>query len=205
MNGTGNSSTRTLNIKCECESMSAKYIDVTDSRDSANKILKNLRLANVNRLICAQLNINSIRNKFESLKEIISTNVDILLICEMKLDSSFPRAQFHIHGFGEPYRFDRNGKGGEILLYMRDDIPPKLIERKVTIEGLFVEINLRKKKWLLCCSYNPKKSLISNHLKEIGNNLDLLSSKYDNYLLMGDFNAEPNKPAISDFCEIYNT
>ena len=75
----------------------------------------------------------------------------------------------------------------------------------MTIEGLFVEINLRKKKWLLCCSYNPKKSLISNHLQEIGNNLDLLSSKFDNYLLMGDFNSEPNEPAISDFCEIYNT
>ena len=196
MNVTGKSSTRALNVNCECESMSAKYIDVTDSRDSANTILKNLRLANVNRLVCAQLNINSIRNKFESLREIVSTNVDILLICEMKLDSSFPRAQFYIHGFGEPYRFDRNGKGGEILLYMHDDIPPKLIESKVTIEGLFVEINLRKKKWLLC---------FYNHLKEISNNLDLLSSKYDNYLLMGDFNAEPNKPAISDFCEIYNT
>ena len=164
--------------------------------------MKNLRLENVNRLVCAQLNINSIRNKFESLKEIVSTNVDILLICETKLVSSFPKAQFHIHGFGEPYRFDRNGKGGGILLYIRDDIPSKLIESKMTIEGLFVEINLRKKKWLLCCSYNPKKSLISNHLKEIGNNLDLLSSKYDNYLLMGDFNAEPNVPPISDICEI---
>ena len=39
----------------------------------------------------------------------------------------------------------------------------------------------------------------------MGNNLDLLSSKFDNYLLMGDFNSEPNEPAISDFCEIYNT
>ena len=59
----------------------------------------------------------------------------------------------------------------------------------MTPEGLFVEINLRKNKWLLCCSYDPKNSLISNHLKEIGNNLDLLSSKYEHYLLMGDFNA----------------
>ena len=71
--------------------------------------------------------------------------------------------------------------------------------------GLFVETNLQKKKWLLCCSYNPKKSVISNHLKEIGNNLDLLSSKYDNYLLTGDFNAEPSESVFSDFCEIYNT
>ena len=149
MHGTGNSSTRTLNINRECESMSTQNIDVTDSPDSANTILKNLRLANVNRLICAQLNINSIRNKFESLKEIVSTNVDILLICETKLDLSFPKVQFHIHGFGEPYRFDRNKKGAGILLYIRDDILSKLIESKMKIEGLFVEINLRKKKWLL--------------------------------------------------------
>ena len=48
MHGTGNSSTRTLNINCECDSMSAKNIYVTDSPDSANTILKNLSLANVN-------------------------------------------------------------------------------------------------------------------------------------------------------------
>ena len=90
--------------------------------------------------IRVQLNIVSIRNKFESLREIVSTNVDILLICDTKLDSSFPRAQFHIHGFAEPYRFDRNGMGGKILLYIRGDIPLRLTESKITIEGLFVEI-----------------------------------------------------------------
>ena len=42
MHGTGNSSTRTLNINRECEPMSAKNIDVTDSPDSANTILKKL-------------------------------------------------------------------------------------------------------------------------------------------------------------------
>ena len=57
----------------------------------------------------------------------------------------------------------------------------------------------------MLCSYNPKNSQTSNYLKEIGNNLDILSSKLANYLIMGDFNAEPNQPAISDFCEIHNT
>ena len=50
--------TRTLNINRECEPMSAKNVDVTDSHDSANTILKNLRFENVNRLTFAQLNIN---------------------------------------------------------------------------------------------------------------------------------------------------
>ena len=109
----------------------------------------------------------------------IGTNVDILLICEARF--VIPKGQFHIHSFGKPYRFDRNGKGDGIQLYIRNDIPSKLIESKLAIEGLFVVVNLRKKKWLLCCTFNPKMSLISSHLKETGNNLDLLLSKYDNY------------------------
>ena len=79
-----------------------KNINVTDSLDLANTILKVVRLANVNHLIYVQLNIKSIRNTFESLKEFVSTKFDILLICETKLDSSFSKVQFHIHGFGEP-------------------------------------------------------------------------------------------------------
>ena len=113
--------------------------------DDPKENLKNLRLKNVNRLICAQLNINSIRNKFNSLVDIINNNTDILIISETKLDPSFPNGQFHIHGFAEPYRFDRNGNGGGILLYIREDIPSKLILTKMTIERFFVEINLRKK------------------------------------------------------------
>ena len=120
------------------------------------EILKNLRLKKVNRLICAQLNINSLRNKFESLINIINNNIDILMISETKLDLSFPTGQFHIHRFSEPYRFDRNSSGGGIILYIREDIPSKLVLTKMTIEGFFVEINLRKKRWFLCCSYNQK-------------------------------------------------
>ena len=47
-------------------------------------------------------------------------------------------------------------------------------------EGFFVEINLRnKKKWLLSCSYNPKKALISNHLAALSKNNYLYLNKYD--------------------------
>ena len=52
------------------------------------------------------------------------------MISETKLDSSFPTRQFHIHGFSEPCRFDRNSNGGEILLQIRDGISSKLISTK---------------------------------------------------------------------------
>ena len=104
------------------------------------EILKNLRPKNVNRLICAQLNINSLRSKFDSIINIIKNNIDILLISETKLDPSFPAGQFYIHGFSEPYRFDRNSSGGGIPLYIREDIPSKLILTNMTIEGFLVKI-----------------------------------------------------------------
>ena len=74
----------------------------------------------------------------------------------------------------------------------------------MSIESFFIEINIRKKKWLLVCTCNPNKNLISNHLKEIGKNLDNYSSKYDNFILLGDLNSEPTESAVRDFCEIYS-
>ena len=46
--------------------------------------------------------------------------------------------------------------------------------------------------------------LTLEHLNEIGKNLDLLLSKYDNFMLIGGFNAEPTEATASNFCEIYN-
>ena len=62
-----------------------------------------------------------------------------------KLDPSFPTRQLHIDGFSEFDRFDRNGDGGEILLYICEDLPSQLILVKMAMEGIFAEIYLRKK------------------------------------------------------------
>ena len=59
-------------------------------------------------------------------------------------------------------------------------------------------------KWLLCCSYNPHKNQILNHLKEIGKNIDAFSSNYDNLILLGDFNVEPTEKHMKDFSLIYH-
>ena len=126
------------------------------------------------------------------------------MISETKLDSFFPSGQFQIHGYSEPYRLDRNGNGVGILVFFREVIPTKLIDSQMKVEGFFTELNLGRKKWLLSCSYNPKYSQISHHLKEIDKDLDVLTSKYDNIILMGDFNAEPADTFVSDFSEIDN-
>ena len=51
------------------------------------KILNNIRQKHSNRLVIAQLNINSLRNKFASFSTMIKDYVDLLLISETKIDS----------------------------------------------------------------------------------------------------------------------
>ena len=49
----------------------------------------------------------------------VAQYVDILVLSETKLDSTFPSIQFLINGFSVPHRLDRNSKGSGILLYVR--------------------------------------------------------------------------------------
>ena len=104
--------------------------------ESFSITLKKIRIKNLHRIIIAQININSIRNKFEFLFDAVSENIDILFIFETKLDSSFPKAQFFVEGFTEPHRLDRNRNGWGIMIYIRENIQSK-------IEALFVELNVR--------------------------------------------------------------
>ena len=98
--------------------------------------LSSLRGKNLNRVILAQLNINSIRNKFDLLAEGIKGKVDVLMISETKIDESFPSRQFFIEGFTPPYRLDRNCHDSGILVHVREDILSKLIKMNSSVESI---------------------------------------------------------------------
>ena len=85
--------------------------------DITNIDLKSLRTRNLNKIVVGHLNINSVRNKFDFLAHQVKGNIDILMISETKLDESFPPGQFLLDDCSVPFRFDRDGNGGVILLY----------------------------------------------------------------------------------------
>ena len=146
---------------------------------------KSIRRKNLSRISFAHLNINSLRNKFDNLVDQIKGNVDILVISETKLDASFSVGQFKIPGFKTPFRRDRNKHGGGIMVFVREGISSKLISNEtLCIEGMFIELNFRKKKWLLCCSYHPNKNIISDHLEILRRNSDLYSAQYENLIMI---------------------
>ena len=118
---------------------------------------------------------------------------------KLKLTTVFPTSQFTMTGYSIPFRLDRASHGGRILLFVREDIPCKIIkiDCDADFEGIFVEINLRKEKWLLCCSYNPHTSNMTNHLKNICKTLDKLGATYDNLILLRNFSVEPENILLS--------
>ena len=71
------------------------------------------------------------------------------MVTETKIDKSFTTSQFIIPGFPSPCRFDKTKDGGGILVYIREDIPAKLLNISyiaLGIECLGIEVNLRKVK-----------------------------------------------------------
>ena len=85
--------------------------------------------------------MNSIRNKFESVQEIIQNTFDIFLVCETKIDSSFPNQQFCIPEY-RIFRKDRNARGGG-----NQDLNRKMLNKYPTrqnLEILVLELKLSK-------------------------------------------------------------
>ena len=85
-----------------------------------------------------------------------------------------------------PYILDRNSYGSGILLYVRDNIPSKLVnldQKFENFESFFIELELPKKnKWLLSYFYNTHKGNTKQHLSNISKGLDELNSVITIYL-----------------------
>ena len=129
---------------------------INTTPNSLSKI-KELRIGNANKVIIGKLNINSIKNKFEQLKETVLKYIEILVVTETKLDETFLESLFLMDGFSKPYRLDRNKNWGGVMIFIRDTISSKILEKHIlpsAVESIFVELNFRKCKWLLCGTYH---------------------------------------------------
>ena len=99
------------------------------------------------------------------------------------------------------------GGGGGGLIYVREDIPSKLLNKHVfpnDIEGIFIEVNLRKTKWLIFGTYHPPSQPDEFYFDSIGRALDVYNSSYDKTLLAGDFNAEDHETVLKTFLQLYD-
>ena len=156
--------------KSKLPSTSVNSVSVGSIRDVRKRHLKSI--------ILGLLNINSIRKIFDLLVNQIKGNVVIMVISETKLGEPFSNF-FKIQRYALPSRLDRNQLGGGIMIFVREDVPSRVLSLNKFIEPLFIELNFRKKKLLLCCTYNPNRNNISSHLDLLRRSLDLYSTEYE--------------------------
>ena len=138
-----------------------------------------IRLGNVNKVIIGDLNINSVPNKFNQLREIVQKYVDVLVTTKTILDDTFLKSLFLVTGFSVPYRLDWNRNVFQMIL-------------KVYLLS-----------WILVATYFSEH--ITRHLKVTHysfNNLDKVLdvySHYDKKLLVGNFNTEVSGNVLGTF------
>ena len=160
-------------------------------------------MKNSNRIALGSLNINSLPNKIDGLRTLITNNIDVLVVQETKIDSTFTNESIAIPGYvHKPFRRDRKLGGGGIVTYIREDIPSKLLTSFTIpddIEGTFIELNLRKAKWLIFATYLPPWQNKSYFFETLSKALDVYRAKYDNIILVGDFNTKDIEEVLCDF------
>ena len=133
--------------------------------------LRIFRFKNPKNIIMGHLNINSLRNKFESIKPIISPNFGIFLLSETKLDKSFLNNQFSINGY-RMFRQDRNCFGGSLCIYVKENIASKQLNLHLDkeTEAIYFEINMRSREWLIVGLYKPPSPNNSLFLENMSKN-----------------------------------
>ena len=180
--------------------------NLTDDLPCFEKI-RELNNKNPNNITCSYLNINSIRNKFNNLSDMIDQNIDIICIAETKIDSSFPKSNFLMPGYITPYRLDVNERSGGLLVYIKDHIISKQLTNFLIPKDIQIipfEINLRKNKWLLISTYRPPTTSESYFIDNLNSLIDFYSREYDNILILGDLNMEISNRFLAPLLESHD-
>ena len=102
------------------------YVDIC-AKGNAFTSTKSIKIKHPKNLFFGHLNVNSIRNKFVSIEELIKRTFDIFLISETKIDDSFPNAQFKIEGY-KTFRKDRDAFRGGLLFYVNEKLNCRSLE-----------------------------------------------------------------------------
>ena len=76
------------------------------------------------------------------------------------------------------------------MLSIRNDIPVTTVSAdERPIESFYVELNFQKKNKLLNFPNNPMHNITESHLDSLSKSIDSPSSKFNNFILLGDFNS----------------
>ena len=119
----------------------------------------------------------------------------------MKLSNN----QFQIKGY-KNFRLNRHCYGGGVCMYVSHDIDARRVEYNFlsNIENICLELNLRKRKWLVISIYKPpsysKDVLIKSQFSFLTN----ARKEFENIVLLGDFNMTAENTKIEQLLNTFS-
>ena len=166
--------------------------------DKINKDLQHFR----DNFIVGHLNARSLNKNIIELKSILdNTDFDAVSISESWLRSNTPKDRFEINGYNI-FRNDRkNKRGGGVCLYVREEYQCKRIKipnSPQSPEMLWVEVLVNHKKIAIGTLYKAP-NIPSRTFYDAYDSLVYIFSKYEDPILIGDFNVNMLNPESSDF------
>ena len=93
------------------------------------------------------------------------------------------------------------------LVHIKSSIPSRQLSYGSicnSIQAIPFEINLRQEKWLVISIYRPPPQDSGFFIHSLTEIIDHFATKYDNHLIMGDFNMEPNNCMFKSFLDSNN-
>ena len=126
------------------------------------------RSKNPKNVIIGHLNVNSLRNKFVAVDELIKSKIDVCLISETKVDESFPNQQFKINSY----------KMFPSKVLSLESIP-------IDTELILLEFTVKNQKWLCVGIYRPPSQKEKYFIDHLSKTLRQLSCQYDKTVLIG--------------------
>ena len=138
--------------------------------------------------------MNSLRNKIINLREIVKDlGLNYFVASETKLDVRFPSQQFVIEDFDIRTRKDMDRHGGGLIEYVRRGFICKrlnYLELK-SLECICSELTISNKWWICCSIYRPSSSQnLEVFFNELTDSLSKGNEKYENFIVIGDFNID---------------
>jgi hypothetical protein len=159
--------------------------------------------------IC-HVNIRSLsRSKLLAIKTSLCDIYDVITLSETYLHQGISNDVFSIPDFHDIIRKDRDGHGGGVAIYIRNNVAYKrLHEFEVAgLEAIWVSINTIEGKILLCSCYRPPdKNEFWLAMDTVIDNIKQ-SNTYKYIFLLGDLNADLktcNGTKLLHFCNEHN-
>ena len=176
--------------------------------------MSKIRLKYPTNPLIGYLNINSLRNKIIDVREVFGKlSLDYFVISETKLGESFPSAQFNISNYEIRNRRDRDKNGGGLIEFVRKGFITKRLKDYETqiCETICSEFTISKRKWICFSVYRPPSyNNLIIFFEELTKSVCKALNRYDNSIVMGDFNIDINKDdaighdKLDVFCDTLN-